>query len=195
MSFALGYYYGKANMISATFPYQRPHIQPPQRDRAAGVPRESSVVRIFDQCYPSNPIVFGLTDVFGWQNIFQMRLNIDSRPEKSLYVLLHGKTLEIASTEDSIYSSSGDVLVYPPSGRFASDSIGAAVDVALQCACERIPVLWELSIGHFWPGALMTANNHGAQLTLAYFQTDRRAQSSFGSCAAAEGIQILEVSK
>src|SRR5260221_12908489 len=58
-------------------------------------------------------------------------------------------------------------LPNPPDGGFGSDRIGTEVDGALQYAWKRIPLLWELGIGHFWPGALMSANNHGAQLTLA----------------------------
>ena len=167
----------------------RPHIQA-EYDYASGDPRrDPSVVRTFDQFYPSNHDVFGLTDVFGWQNIVQKRLNIDFHPAKSLYVLLHGETLDVASTNDSVYSGSGGVLVHPPSGGFGSDRIGTEVDGALQYAWKRIPLLWELGIGHFWPGALMSANNHGAQLTLPYFQLTYRLKLSSGPARRASDVR------
>ena len=167
----------------------RPHIQA-EYDYASGDPRrDPSVVRTFDQFYPSNHDVFGLTDVFGWQNIVQKRLNIDFHPAKSLYVLLHGETLDVASTKDAVYSSGGGVLVRPPSGGFGSDRIGTEVDGALQYALKRIPLLWELGIGHFWPGALMSANNHGAQLTLPYFQLTYRLKLSSGPARRASDVR------
>jgi len=172
--------YVKAGYTLHSLPW-RPHLQA-EYDYASGDPRrDPSVVRTFDQFYPSNHDVFGLTDVFGWQNIVQRRLNIDLHPAKSLYVLLHGETLDVASTNDSVYSGSGGVLVHPPSGGFGSDRIGTEVDGALQYAWKRIPLLWELGIGHFWPGALMSANNHGAQLTLTYFQLTYRLKVGPGT--------------
>jgi len=47
----------------------------PVRLRERRPPRDPSVVRTFDQFYPSNHDVFGLTDVFGWQ-IRPRRLNM-----------------------------------------------------------------------------------------------------------------------
>jgi len=79
------------------------------------------------------------------------------------------------------YWCGGGVLVHPPSGGFGSDRIGTEVDGALQYAWKRIPLLWELGIGHFWPGALMSANNHGAQLTLTYFQLTYRLKVGPGT--------------
>ena len=172
--------YVKAGYTLHSLPW-RPHIQA-EYDYASGDPRRNpSVVRTFDQFFPSNHDVFGLTDVFGWQNIVQKRLNIDFHPAKSLYVLLHGETLDVASTNDSVYSSGGGVLVHPPSGGFGSNRIGTEVDGALQYAWKRIPLLWELGMGHFWPGALMSANNHGTQLTLAYFQLTYRLKVGSGT--------------
>jgi hypothetical protein len=170
----------KAGYTLHSLPW-RPHIQA-EYDYASGDPRrDPSVVRTFDQFYPSKHDVFGLTDGFGWQNIVHRRLNIDFHPAKSLYVLLRGETLDVASTNDSVYSGGGGVLVHPPSGGFGSDRIGTEVDGALQYAWKRIPLLLELGIGHFWPGALMSANNHGSQLTLPYFQLTYRLKVGSGT--------------
>jgi hypothetical protein len=188
--------YVKAGYTLQFLPW-RPHIQA-EYDYASGDPRRNpSVVRTFDQFFPSNHDVFGLTDVFGWQNIVQKRLNIDLHPAKSLYVLLHGETLDVASTNDSVYSSGGGVLVHPPSGGFGSNRIGTEVDGALQYAWKRVPLLWELGIGHFWPGALMSANNHDTQLTLAYFQLTYRLKVGSGPSRqlSTEGIQTLKATK
>jgi hypothetical protein len=171
--------YVKAGYTLHSLPW-RPRIQA-EYDYASGDPRRNpSVVKTFDQFFPSNHDVFGLTDVFGWQNIVQKRLDLDFHPAKALYVLLHGETLNVATTNDSVFSSSGGVLMQPPSGGFGSNRIGTEVDGALQYSWKRIPLLWELGIGHFWPSALMSANNHGTQLTLAYFQLTYRLEIGSG---------------
>ncbi len=180
--------YVKAGYTLHSLPW-RPHVQA-EYDYASGDPRrDPSVVRTFDQFYPSNHDVFGLTDVFGWQNIVQRRLNIDFHPAKSLYVLLHGETLDVASTKDSVYSGGGGVLVHPPSGGFGSDRIGTEIDGALQYAWKRVPLLWELGIGHFWPGALMSANNHGTQLTLPYFQLTYKLKVGSGTARRVSDVR------
>jgi len=123
----------------------------------------------------------------------QKRLNIDLHPAKSLYVVLHGEGLDVASTKDSGYSSSGGVLLHPPFRGFARNTAELEVEGALQYPCTRILVLWELGVGHCWPGALMSANNHGAQLTLAYFPLTYRLKVGSGTAGRViEHMRALE---
>jgi len=66
-------------------------------------------------------------------------------------------------------SGSGGVLVHHRPAD--SEVTGLERKSTVRCNTrEAHSLLWELGIGHFWPGALMSANNHRAQLTLTYFQ-------------------------
>lgn len=146
-----------------------PHLEP-EYDYATGNPHRNPLrVSTFDQFYPSNHNVFGLTDFFGWENIKQRRLNLDLRPNKSWNLLFQGESLHASTPMDNIVNGSADVLVAPPAGGFRSDDIGSEFDASLGYA-SRYHLLFNAGVGHFWPGALMAANKHGAPITLTYFQ-------------------------
>jgi hypothetical protein len=146
-----------------------PHLEP-EYDYASGNPdRNPFRVSTFDQFYPSNHNVFGLTDLFGWQNIKQRRLNLDMQPNENWSLLFQGESLHAATTRDSVYNGAAAVVVSPPAGGFRSDDIGSEFDASLRYA-SRTHLVFEAGVGHWWPGALMTANNHGAAETLTYFQ-------------------------
>ena len=155
---------------TASFLPWKPHIKAEYDYASGNSHRNPLVVGTFDQFFPSNHDVFGLTDVFGWQNMKQRRLDVDFHPSKNFYCLIHGQSLHVATPHDAVYSSAGGILVGSPEGGFRSDDIGTEIDGELQYANSHVPLLWEVGVGHLWPGALMSANRHGAPLTLAYFQ-------------------------
>jgi hypothetical protein len=160
--------YLKAGYKAKWLPWS-PHLEP-EYDYATGNPQRNQMrVSTFDQFYPSNHNVFGLTDQFGWQNIKQRRLNLDMQPTKDWYLLFQGESLHVATTRDSIYTGSGAVLIAPPAGGFRNDDIGSEFDASMQYA-SRFHLLFEAGVAHFWPGPLMTESAHGAPLTLSYFQ-------------------------
>jgi hypothetical protein len=160
--------YLKAGYTARWLPWS-PHLQP-EYDYATGNPHRNPLrVSTFDQFYPSNHNVFGLTDLFGWQNIKQRRLNLDMQPRKDLSLLFQGESLHAATTQDNVYTGPAAVLVAPPTGGFRSDDIGSEIDASIRYA-SRFHLFFDAGAAHFWPGALMMANRHGTPLTLAYFQ-------------------------
>lgn len=160
--------YLKAGYTAKWLPWS-PHLEP-EYDYATGNPHRNPMrVSTYDQFYPSNHNAFGLTDLFGWQNIKERRLNLDMQPTKDWYLLFQGESLHAATTRDSIYSGAASVVVAPPASGFRSDDIGSEFDASMRYA-SPIHLLFEAGVGHFWPGALMTENQHGPPLTLSYFQ-------------------------
>jgi hypothetical protein len=105
--------------------------------------------------------------------------------------LLHGETLHVATTQDAVYTGSAGVLLAPPAGGFRSDAIGKEIDGALQYAWNRIPLVFELGVGHFWPGPLMSANNLGAERTLAYFQLTYIFKIGRGKSGDVTAVKVL----
>jgi hypothetical protein len=160
----------KAGYIAEKFAW-KPRLAG-EYDYASGNPNTTtSSYRIgtFDQLYPSNHDAFGLTDLFGFQNIKQERINLDLTPEKHVTLLFQQEWLQVATTNDSVYSGSASVTVKPPTGGFRSDDIGREFDASGQYAMLRNKVSLNAGVGHFSPGTLMLKNAHGAPLTVAYF--------------------------
>jgi hypothetical protein len=121
----------------------------------------------FDQQYPSNHNAFGLTDLFGYQNIKQERLNFDLTPLKRLALLFQEESLQVASRFDNVYSGSAGTTVKAPVTGFRSGDIGHEFDASGKYLFNSYLVM-NAGIGHLSSGTLMRENAHGAPLTLAY---------------------------
>jgi hypothetical protein len=104
----------------------------------------------YDQLYPSNHDVFGLVDLFGFQNIRQQRLNLDLTPKRYLTLLLQAGRLDLASSSDAVYSSSGAILIPAPAGGFANRALGTEIDASAKYLFGESVVL-NIGMGHLFP--------------------------------------------
>ncbi len=146
-------------------------------DYASGNPKTNlQRMGTFDQQYPSNHNAFGLTDLFGFQNIKQERINLDLAPAKHLALLIQQEWLQVSTVQDSVYSGSGSAKIKPPTGGFLSDDIGKEFDASGQYALLHNNLTLNAGVGHFSPGTLMkkassvsVGKEYGSPLTLAYF--------------------------
>src|ERR1700733_654857 len=138
-------------------------------DYATGNPNKNpNRISTYDQLYPSDHNAFGLFDLYGFQNIKEQRVNLDLGPTKNLTLLFQGETLGVASRYDSVYNSGGTATVQAPAHGFATNSIGDGLDASAKYVFHDY---WAVNagVGHFFPGSLMSANNHGEPLTYSYF--------------------------
>jgi hypothetical protein len=159
-------FYVKAG-YSASHLLWQPRLRP-EYDYASGSPQNDPLrMGTFDQQYPSNHNAFGLTDLFGYQNIKQERINLDLTPLKHMTLLFQEESLQVASRFDSVYSGSGGVAVKVPATGFRSGDIGHEFDASGKYVIHDYLVL-NAGVGHFSPGTLMRENAHGAPLTLVY---------------------------
>jgi hypothetical protein len=129
----------------------------------------STRIGTFDQQYPSNHNAFGMTDLFGFQNIKMDRIHLDLAPAKPLSLLIEQEWLRVATVHDSVYSGSASATVKAPTGGFLSDDIGREFDASGQYAFLRNNLTLNFGIARFSPGALMKENAHGADLTMGHF--------------------------
>jgi hypothetical protein len=139
---------------------------------ASGSPNTtSSATRIgtFDQQYPSNHNAFGMTDLFGFQNIKMERIHLDLAPMKQLSLLIEQDWQQVASVHDSVYSGSASKTVTAPTGGFLSDDVGHEFDASGQYVFMHNNLTLNFGIARFSPGALMIKNAHGADLTEGHF--------------------------
>ena len=147
-------------------PWQ-PHVEA-EYDYATGNPHTNTHrIGTYDQQYPSNHNAFGLVDLFGFQNIKQRRLNLQLTPHNNFLVLFQGGSLHAATIHDGIYSGAGASSIAAPAGGFKSDDIGSEFDASAKYIYHKSFVT-NMGVGHFFPGELMTSENHGAPLTYAY---------------------------
>jgi alginate export protein len=138
-------------------------------DYASGNPHTDPLrMGTFNQQYPSNHNAFGLTDLFGFQNIKEDRINLDLTPTKHLSLLIQQEWLQVSSTHDSVYNSGAAVAVKAPTGGFLSDDIGREFDASAKYVFLHDYMVLNAGVGHFSPGTLMQQNAHGAPLTIAY---------------------------
>lgn len=135
--------------------------------------RDPKRMGTFDQQYPSNHNAFGLTDLFGFQNIKQDRINLDLNPARHLTLLIQQEWLNVASVHDNVYSGPAGVVIAPPAGGFLSDTLGREFDAAGKYVFHDYWVV-NAGVGHFSPGGLMTQNGHGAPLTIGYLSLTYR---------------------
>lgn len=138
-------------------------------DYASGNPHTNPFrMGTFDQQYPSNHNAFGLTDLFGFQNIKEERINLDLTPLKHLSVLIQEESLQVASRFDNVYSGSAGTTIKAPTAGFLSGDLGHELDASGKYVFHDYLVL-NVGVGHLSSGTLLRENSHGAPLTLAYF--------------------------
>jgi hypothetical protein len=150
-----------------------PHLVLEYKYATGNAHRNPNRISTYDQQYPSNHNAFGLTDLFGFRNIKERRASLSMQPARHAFVLLQAESLHVASVMDDVYSGSGSASVKPPVTGFASDDIGTEFDASGRYLYKK-HFLLQAGQGHFFPGALMTHNQHGAPLTLMYFQIGYR---------------------
>ncbi|MCU1253696.1 MAG: hypothetical protein JWQ49_6725 [Edaphobacter sp.] len=146
--------------------------------------KDLTKINTFDQQYPSNHNAFGLTDLFGFQNIKEERINVDLLPAKHVTVLLQQEWLQVASRFDNIYSGSAATVVKAPTTGLLSDDIGREFDASGKWAINDYLVM-NVGVGHFSPGAAMRENGHGAPLTVGYMSLTYRFKLSRKSASPA----------
>ena len=108
-------------------------------DYASGNTRQNlNKVNTFDQQYPSNHNAFGLTDLFGFQNIEEERMNLDLTPAKHVTLLIQQEWLQVASRFDNIYSGSAGTVIAAPTAGLLSGDIGREFDASGKVGDPRL---------------------------------------------------------
>ena len=80
----------------------------------------------FDTIYPTAHDRFGITDLFGWQNIEAVRAGVTIEPHRRLTFTVQGLDFWAASALDSIYNTSGASIAYNKTNH--GTHVGAEID-------------------------------------------------------------------
>jgi hypothetical protein len=146
-------------------------------DYASGNTGDKRIVGTFDQQYPSNHNAFGLTDLLGFQNIRQERINLDLAPSRNLSLLVQGELLNLASRQDSVYGSSGTALVPLPANGFASTAVGKEVDFSGKYVYRGV-IVFNAGIAHLVADSALKAGGLADNGTSGYFSVTYRFRVS-----------------
>ncbi len=79
--------------------------------RATAIRQQNATHTTFDTIYPTAHDRFGITDLFGWQNIESVRAGATVEPHRRLTFTAQGLDFWAASALDSIYNTSGSAIV------------------------------------------------------------------------------------
>jgi len=77
-----------------------------------GNPAQNTTHSTFDTIYPTAHDRFGITDLFGWQNIEVVRAGTTVEPHRRLTFTVQGLDFWAASALDSIYNTSGGAIAH-----------------------------------------------------------------------------------
>ena len=99
-----------------------------QYDYASGDSQPADGIhRTFDTMHPTAHDRFGITDLFGWQNIAAARGGLTIEPRHRWTISTQYLNFSLAKAADGLYNSSGGLILRDPTGR-SGTHIGQEVD-------------------------------------------------------------------
>jgi hypothetical protein len=139
-----------------------------QYDYASGDNKlKDGIMGRFDQLYPSNHDVFGLVDLLGWENIVQMRAGVGVQPINHLAVNFDYREIYLADGHDSLYSSTGAVLVKSPTTGALSRDVGQEPDLFIKYDV-RPNITLGAGYGYLFAGPFLMENSKGDRASIVY---------------------------
>ena len=132
---------------------------------------DSSVVGTFDQLYPTTHQWRRLTDLFGEENIRDLKPGFDFRPTRKMKAYFVVSELSLASRYDSVYDNTGAVLVKVPKGGARSTDIGKEGDLyGTYDVNSRLQI--GAGFGHLVAGLFLRQADPGETSSYPYASTD-----------------------
>jgi Alginate export len=139
-----------------------------QYDYATGNsnPAQNKSHTTFDTIYPTAHDRFGITDLFGWQNIESVRAGTTVEPHRRLTFTVQGLDFWAADALDSIYNTSGSAIVTNKTNH--GRHVGAEVDGYSWYELNKHFNLGG-GIGYFGGGQFLTNVSTSHSYTTYYF--------------------------
>jgi len=125
------------------------------------------VTGTFDLLYPTTHQWRRIADLFGEENITDLKPGFDFTPTKKMKVYFEVSDLSLASRYDSLYDSTGAVLVKVPKGGALSKDIGTEGDLYGTYEINRRLQIGA-GIGHLYAGPFIRQNSQGASASYPY---------------------------
>jgi hypothetical protein len=127
----------------------------------------SDVHGTFDTMYPTAHDRFGISDLFGWQNIKSGRGGVTIVPHRRWSVTGQYLDFWLASASDALYNTSGGVILRDPKG-LSGTHVGNEVDAYTWYEINR-EVHVGTGLGYFMAGQFIDKAGKGANYLYPYF--------------------------
>jgi hypothetical protein len=169
----LGYISAWATTFGAAYRFTELPVKPrvfAQYDFASGDrhPNGSTAgTGTFDTMYPTAHDRFGISDLFGWQNIRAERAGVTVEPRRRWTVTAQYLNISLASATDSLYNTSGSAFLRDATGR-SGTHVGEEFDVYTWFELNR-HVNFGGGVGHLMPGAFLADLSKGLTRNTPYF--------------------------
>lgn len=121
----------------------------------------------FDTMFPTAHDRFGIADLFGWQNIQSERAGLTIEPRKRWTITAQYLNFWLASAVDSLYNTSGGVIVTDASGKWGKH-IGQEFDAYTWYELNR-HVNVGVGVGHLQGAEFLQHNTKGPNYNYPYF--------------------------
>lgn len=123
-------------------------------------------INTFDQIYPSNHLLYGLVDLFGWKNLRDEKFGFDTKPLKKLTLATAFHNYNLASARDALYSLSGNAVARDPAGTNGTH-IGQEWEAYGTYTVTRF-LASGIGYGHLFPGEFIEKSTKGSAYNLSY---------------------------
>jgi hypothetical protein len=158
MNFALGYTYSKLRLhprIYADYAYASGDKNP-----------QDGEINTFDQIYPSGHALYGIVDLFGWQNLRDFKAGIEFKPIKKLTVSTAFHNLHLANAHDALYNGPGNVVVRNTAGAYGTH-IGNEWEGTGAYPFTKY-LTSGVGYGHLFPGEFIKKATKGSAYNISY---------------------------
>lgn len=129
------------------------------------------VVNTFDQLYPTNHLIYGVTDQQGRRNAENVRAALKLQPRKWLTIRAEQRWLWLASRFDALYAFNGAPTVAAVPGGAQYRDVGHEFDVIGDIVTSKY-YNFGLQWGHLTPGKFLQTYSPGAGRTFYAFYVD-----------------------
>ena len=134
-------------------------------------PNDKTSDHTFQNLFPTNHPLFGIMDLFSWQNMEDVRISARVSPVKSVTLETTFGLHWLATTNDAWYRANGLVAVRPlnAAARSASSYVGAEVDlIATWNATKNLQ--FQAGYSHFFAGSYLEDTGADSDADFGYVQ-------------------------
>jgi hypothetical protein len=158
MNFELGWKWEKARFA--------PHVYADYAYASGDRHPKDGQTNTFDQIYPSNHSLYGIIDLFGWQNLRDEKAVLELSPLKKLTLATGFHELNLASANDAIYNGPGNAVARKP-GAYGTH-LGEEWEGTANWAVKKYLVSGT-GYGHLFPGdVIKSGTKGGSSYNIAY---------------------------
>jgi alginate export protein len=158
MNFDLGYTCSKATW--------KPRVYGDYAYASGDKNPHDGTINTFDQIYPSNHGLYGIVDLFAWQNLQDEKIGLELKPGKRLMISTVFHNLNLANSHDALYNGSTN-----PVARNAVGQNGGHIGREWEgTGTFRVTkyLTSGLGYGHLFPGDFMKKATKGSSYNIAY---------------------------